>query len=153
MSEIAIPGPTSVANPATGELISLEDPAVVAVALDEIRQLEDRLKYAKRILGERLAEESRVRGEMTMFLPGVKVTLAKKKEIRWDMGLLKQLLDLGLPKTRYDELVRQTVEVKVMANEAKKIAAANPQYKEIIEEARSDHEGDPYVTSIERARS
>lgn len=151
MSELERKLPESVVNPMTGELVLLEDPATVAIYLDEVRQLEDKLRYVKRILGERLAEEYKVQGD-NLHLPGVTVEFSKKKEIRWDMNRLKDLKELGLPENRWHDLVRQTIETKVMAVEANKLAKANPEYRKVIEEARSDHEGEPYVSKIERAR-
>lgn len=153
MSELQRSLPESVVNPVTGELLLLEDPAAVAIYLDEVRQLEDKLRFVKRILGERLAEESRVQGTQVLHMPGVVVTLTRKKEIEWDMPKLRELKALGLPEQRFNELVRQTIETKVLANEAKKIAAANPAYREVIEAARSDREGEPYVSKIERSAS
>lgn len=142
--------PQFLPNPSTGQLIDLRNPVDVATALYEIRLLEDKLRAAKAMLGRVLAAEAQRRGDTTMHLPGFKVPVSRKVEITWDMGVLLELKKLGLPNDRWQELVKVTVEEKVSANEAKKIAAANPVYAEVIKRARRDWKGDPTVGKIER---
>jgi len=56
----------------------------------------------------------------------------------WDLSELEKLLtcDPPLPQERYDEMVVATVSHKVKANEANRIASANPEWKRIIDQAR-----------------
>lgn len=150
MTEIEPLQPQELVNPSTGQMIDLRDVQSVAIHLDEIRQLEDRLKEAKRILGRVLAAEAERQGTQTLHLPGLKVPISKKREIHWDLEILKELRELGLPTERWSQVVRTTVDYKVMAGEAKKIAAANPAYAEVIKRARTDFDGELYVGKIER---
>lgn len=141
-----------VANPITGELIRVDDPRECAVAIAELRDLEDRIKEVKRVLGATLIEEARKQGvKGTLRVPGAEVTISRKKEIVWDLELLAELHEAGLPEARWDELVRTTVEQKVNANVAKQLAGANDDYRTILEAARTDFEGEPYVSSVKRS--
>jgi len=150
--EVATLAERAVVNPATGELLSLEDPRGCLFALRELRELEDRIKTVKRILSGAVAEEAARQGTKTLHLEGVTATVATKKEIQWDLDQLAKLVDMGLPAERYDALVKTEVTYKVSAAEADRIGKANPDYRTVIERARTDFEGDPYVTKIEVAR-
>lgn len=153
MSDLARVEPTEVANPITGELIRVDDPASCAVAIAELRALEDRIKEVKRVLGATLVAESHRQGSKTLHLPGTEVTLTESKSIVWDLETLAQLRDLGLPEERWNELVRTTVEEKVNANVAKQLAGANDAYRDVIDAARADYTGDRYVADVKRAKT
>lgn len=150
---LAVPEPREIANPITGELIRVDDPVSCAVAIAELRILEDRIKEVRRVLGSTLVTESFRLGSKTLHLPGAEVTLTEKKEIVWDLEKLAELRDLGLPEERWADLVRTTVEEKVNASVAKQIAGNNPDYRAVIEAARTDHVGDRYVSTVERAKT
>lgn len=137
-------------NPATGQFIDVTSPVDVANALVEIRELKEKLRILEVALGRVLAEESKKRGEQTMHIPGFKVPVSRSVQITWDLEKLRELKALGLPNDRWEALVKTTVEVKVSANEAKKIARANPEYAKIIEEARQDYVGEPTIGKVER---
>jgi len=150
--EVATVAERAVVNPATGELMSLDDPRSCLFALRELRDLEDRIKTVKRILSGAVAEEAARQGTKTLHLPGISATVATKKEIQWDLDQLTKLVDLGLPAERFAALVKTEVTYKVSAAEADRIAKANPDYRVVIERARTDFEGDPYVTKVEVSR-
>lgn len=141
-----------VANPITGELIDVTDPASCAIAIAELRVLEDRIKEVRRVLGATLVDESRRLGTKTLHLPGAEVTLTESRSIVWDLEVLAELRDLGLPEERWNELVRTTVEERVNANVAKSIAGGNDEYRRVVEAARTDHVGDRYVGEVKRSR-
>lgn len=151
-TDVAIPELREIANPITGELIDVSDPTACAAAIAELRDLEDRAKYVRRILGETLVEESLRLGTKTLHLAGADVTLTEKKTIVWDVEKLAELRDAGLPEERWDELVTQVVEEKVNANVAKQLSG-NPVYAEIVAAARTDHVGDRYVENVKRAKT
>jgi hypothetical protein len=136
-------------HPATGELISLDDPRACAVAIVELRRLEHAMKDARAELVRVIAEEAERQGSKTLHLPGVTVTLKDSTRIEWDLDELEKLRDLGLPEDRYNALVRTEVTYKVQAGEAKRIAGANAEYAKVIERARHDFPGQPYVTAVE----
>jgi len=69
----------------------------------------------------------------------------EKHEDMWLLDVLEELLEAGLPEERYNDLVIQEVSYKVSGLEAKRIAAANPEYASIIERARQRVQKAPYV--------
>lgn len=124
--------------PVIGRLVRLADPEDVARALADVRQAEEQLADAKRVLVDRLLVERRLRGEGTIrFDSGVTVEIPKPEETVYDADAIeRELRDAGMPEERISAIVRETVERKVMAGEAKKAAGANPDYAEIIERHR-----------------
>lgn len=135
--------------PHTGELVSLEDAKQCAIALDRIRTLEGQLRMVKRELSEAIFQAASKSGKGTLHLPGVNVSVSRKKEITWDLELLGKLQEMELPEERWNELVETRVDYKVNANVAKQIAAINPEYAKVIDEARTDLYGNPSVGDIE----
>lgn len=137
MTEIVVPEPRMLPHPATGEVISKDDPAACAKALDEVRDLEWKLKDLKRWLTSALVEEARRQGTKTLHLEGVTAVVSFDAETtEWDVTELVKLLDMGLPESRYAKLVREEISYKVDANVAKQIAGANAEYALVIERAK-----------------
>ena len=130
----------------TGELVDLEDGRSVAWALKQIRELEDQLRDAKSILSTALEIEKTRRGKGTMDFGDIKAVVATKNETIWDIEVLEQLLELGLPDERFNELVTTEYSYKVNASVAKQIAAANSDYAKVIESAKTVIEKKPTVT-------
>jgi hypothetical protein len=130
-------GPLQLVVPVTGELLDLEDADKCVQVLTEIRELESQLREAKATLTEALAAEFARRGTKTMEVGGTKAVLSGGSEIVWDVEVLGELRDLGLPEERMDELVTTEVTYRVNANVAKAIAAANAGYAEVVERAKS----------------
>jgi len=132
--------------PGTGEVINLEDPTACLRILIDIRELESRFREAKGALTEALAAEFSRQGTKTLEFSGVKATLGPDNEIVWDVEVLGQLRDLGLPEERMDALITAEITYKVNGSVAKQIAAANPAYAEVIERAKSRVPKTPYVS-------
>lgn len=135
--------------PHTGELVSLEDAAACAIATERIRTLEGKLRMVKRELADAIFRIASKQGKSSLNLPGVNVSVSRKKEIEWDLEILERLREAGLPEERWSELVETRVEYKVSANVARQLASINEEYQAIIEEARNDVYGNPSVGDIE----
>lgn len=140
-----MPG-TEVAIPGIGSLVNLDHPDEVARALADIRELENMLREAKRELTFVLERESEKQGTKTLGYGDVTVTVTTPTEIAWDLNVLEELLEAGLPQERYDELVKTEISYKVSAREADRIAGANATYADIIDRARTNHAGTPRVS-------
>jgi len=137
--------------PHTMEIVSLEDARRCAVALNEIRLLEARLREAKQDLTRAILLESERQGSKTLYLDeGVKVVVSGGKEVDWDFDVLERLRDAGLPEDRYDALVRATVTYRVDARTADQISRANPEYARIIGLAAVEREA-PHRVSVVRS--
>ena len=135
------------ALPVTGELVPLDEPARVARALHELRELAGLIAEGRRICEQALADEAARQGTKTLHLDGATATVSGGDRLQWDLDKLAELLEAGLPDERYEELVRTTVTVKVDGNTARRIeAAGNPTYSRIIDEARSYEPGPIRVT-------
>ena len=123
---------TSLVLPHTGEIIDLRNPRECAEAVEGLRALKARIDDLVRQLTDAVAVVSEERGG----LDGTGAVLKTSDEIRWDVQILRELLHpAGLPTDRWDELVTQTVDYKVDARVAARIAKANPVYAEIIDRA------------------
>lgn len=132
--------------PGTGELITLEDAAACARALGSIRELEEKLKEVKAELTFALTQEFRRQGLKTMEFGSIKAELRGGSGVAWDIEILEELRDLGLPEERFNDLVKAEVTYKVSATEAKRIASSNENYKEVIERARQEFIKPTYIT-------
>jgi hypothetical protein len=123
--------------PTTGEVISSDDPLGCLRVLAEVRALEAQLKDLKGALTQALGEEFKRQGTKTLELGGVKAELRGGSEVVWDVEILEELREAGLPDARMDALVATEITYKVNANIAKSIAAVNDEYAQIIERAKS----------------
>ena len=141
--------PEELALPLTGELVPLGEPARVARALAEVRELKGQLEQARRVLEQALVQEAQRLGRKTLELEGAKVTIAGGRKLVWDVSKLLELREHGLPEERIDELVRPVVEYKVDGRVARELAGAgNPEYARIIDEARV-YEPRPWYARVE----
>jgi hypothetical protein len=138
MSEIAAVEPDEVVIPFTGELVRRDDPKACATALDDIRKMETALKELKGWLTRAVVAESARQGKKTLALDDLTVVVQGGYGLEWDVSELLRLLDLGLPEERFNALVTEEITYRVSAAEAKRIAAANPEYAAVIERARSE---------------
>lgn len=137
MSEIVVAESTEVVLH-TGEVILLSDLPACARAVEEIRDLEYRLRQMKNELTRPFVEETEKRGSKTLrWGEDLEVVVSASETVEWDVTELAKLQDAGLPDDRYDELVKAEVTYKVSAREATRIAGANEQYAEIIERAKT----------------
>lgn len=124
--------------PVTGELVDLSDTQKVAAAWRTVKEAQDALRAARAELDAALIAESRRRGTKTFRLQdGLKVEVTGGAEIQWDMEVLDELREVGLPEERFGELVAETVEYKVSSAVARQLEGASDVYAEIIGRARS----------------
>lgn len=131
--------------PYSGEIVSLDDPPACLKLLTEVRELEAQLRDLKDDLTEALKLEFSRQGTKTLELSGIKATLGADSEIVWDPGILEELRDLGLPEARMNQLVTAEVRYTVNGSVAKQVAAANPEYADVIERAKSRAPKKAYV--------
>jgi hypothetical protein len=119
-----------------GQVIDLSDPAAVALAYDDVQQLKRMVGEVERTLKKSLAEHAAALGKKTFELEGIgRVEIKGGSEKRYDaQGLKRALKEAGMPPERIAEIVRETVELKVMGVEANKAAKANEKYAAIIED-------------------
>lgn len=132
---------TDLVVPHTGEVLPLEDPAACAKLWREIRDLEDQLKFARSALAEAIIVDSEKQGKKTLRYEEFEAKVSKDSETAWDHEILLELVDKGLPESRFNELVTMSVEYKVNGQIARELAGANPVYKEIIERAKDTRYG------------
>jgi hypothetical protein len=132
-----------------GVIVDMTDPGQVAVAYDDLQQLRRMVAEAERTLKAALVFHGRdTLGKNTFTIEGVgKVQIEGGKEKRYDaQGLKRALTAAGMPPERVKEIVRETIELKVMGKEANAAAKANPKYEEIIKEFVTVEEKTPTVT-------
>ncbi len=69
-----------------GQVVDLANPTEVAIAIDDLRNLEAKIKEVKSVLLDRLQEYAGVAGEgKTLTLPGgVRAILTGDKKVLWD---------------------------------------------------------------------
>lgn len=144
-------GTEMVVVPHTGELISLSDPSACAVALDELRTLEQRVRELKHDLTAAIAAASKAEGKKTLDLPGgIRVQVAGGTQVLWDIEQLERgLRDAGMSEERISEIITTEIQYKVNATEAKRAASANPDYAAVVDGARSVVETRPTI-KVER---
>lgn len=123
----------------TGELLPAT-PSNASYLLRKARELRDHLLLAVKDCEAVLLEESRRQGTKTLRIDEeghavYTATISGGNDYDWNFSVLVELLDLGLPRERYHELVVETRTYKVDARVAKQLAAANPEYAKIIEQA------------------
>lgn len=130
--------------PYSGEIVNFEDPPACLKLLVEIRELEGQLRDLKDALTDALKQEFTRQGKKTLELNGIKATLGADSEIVWDVGILNELRDLGLPEERMNELITEEISYRVNASVAKQLSM-NPAYAEVVERAQSRAPKKAYV--------
>jgi hypothetical protein len=138
-------------QPFTGELIQPGDVPKLAETIDELRALRQRANDAIAAFTQAVVDESRRQGTKTLTADGWTVKLSADSEPGWDVTVLTELLDAGLPESRYRDLVAEIISYKVDANVARQIAGASDVYAEIIGRASSRIPKNPYA-SVTRSR-
>jgi hypothetical protein len=132
-----------------GSIVDLSKPEEVAIAYDDLQQLKRMLNEVEGKLKQALVEHSRVIGKKSSFeLAGVaKVEIKGGTTTSYDPHAIKAgLKKAGCPADRISEIVRETIEYKVMAVEAKRAAKANDDYAAVIEANSKVEEKAPTVT-------
>jgi hypothetical protein len=127
---------TDMVLPASGELIPLDNPPQIAQALEYLRDLEYQIRRAKEALTDALVEHSQLIGSKTITLKdGHTATIKGGTETIYDPeAIIDGLRQAGCPEDRIMEIITETVTYKVRAVEAKRAAAANPDYKQVIDQ-------------------
>lgn len=136
-----------------GQLVDLTNPTDVALRLDDLRTLESRIKDAKSVLVDALAEyaEHAGAGKTLNLSGGVRAVLKNDTRILWDAQHLEvSLRAAGMPEERIREIVVEEISWTVKAAEAKKAASVNPNYAAAVNEARTEIPQRPSVT-VERS--
>jgi hypothetical protein len=133
--------------PGIGEIVPLDDPQKVALALDAVRDLERELRLVKNELTNAIVYASQIAGTKTLHLEGVKATIKGGSSVVYDaVEIEKGLREVGMPEERIREIIKETVTYSVDGVRAKQAAGANPVYAEIIERGKTVVEANPYVT-------
>ena len=133
--------------PMTGEILSRDDPASCARVFHEVKELEAKLKALRAALADAILDESERQGSKTLhFEQGYTAKVATPMEIQWDLDILAELLDAGLPGARYEALVREEVTHKVDGSIIRELEGANSAYAEIINRARTRFPRSPSIT-------
>ena len=84
-----------------------------------------------------LIEASRVRGTKTLRYGATTATIYGGPQTDYDLEVLAELRDLGLPEERWNALVKETVSYKVDARVAKQIeGSGNEDYARVIQASR-----------------
>lgn len=138
--------PTELLDVRTGELVPAT-PEKAAELIVAARDMRGRLLGLVKDCEAVLLDESRKQGTKTLHTPAGTAQITGGQELIWNLDILLQLRDRGLPEDRYNELVVATVTYKVNAAVAKQLEAANPSYAEIIAMARS-YEPRPWRVSV-----
>ncbi len=133
-TELAVP--EHVLNPLSGELVPAAETARVAEALAAMRQMRRSLLEGVHAAEAILRAESERQGTKTLRYGARKIVVNSKSELVWDVEILNELLDAGLPEDRFNDLVTTLVDYKVDARVARQLEGANPEYAAIIERAR-----------------
>lgn len=138
--------------PGIGTVVDLSDPQQCALALADVREIESMFAGTKRRLTEAIVEASKQRGTKTLHLDGLTATIKGDSVTSYDAEEIEVgLRAAGMPEDRIREIVKETVSYRVVANEAKKAAGANPAYANVIDSHKTTKETDPHVT-ISRQR-
>lgn len=124
-------------NVFTGELVPIDDADALAGYLELIREKARELQQVRAGVEHFLLEHATRAGAKTLHTGNHDVTVTGGPVTKYDPDVLEELLEAGLPRERFDELVTFTVTAKVNANVAKSIASANPAYADIIERSKS----------------
>ena len=137
--------------PGVGEVVNLEDEVGCVRALVAVRDFESQLREAKAQLTAAIVERARILGTQTLTMPdGSKASLKGGQEVVYDAQEIEEKLRaLGMPEDRIREIIVEEISYKVSAREAKRAAAANPDYAACIEGAKTIVERPIYI-SIQR---
>jgi hypothetical protein len=142
----------TLAVPATGHLVNLNEPREVGVAIQDIQGLERALAEAKRTLKDALVRywsDSGLRKTFSIGGGRQAVISGGPKRVYDATAIRDELLAAGMPEERVSQIVIEEISYTVKATEAKAAAAANEEYAAII--ARNTTEYDqPYDVGIRR---
>jgi hypothetical protein len=146
MTELAVVAPDGLLDVRTGELVPATPENAVEL-LAAARDMRSRILNLVKDCEAVLLDESRRQGTKTLRYGNTTATVTGGTEIVWNLDILQELRNRGLPEERYDELVVATVTYKVDARVAKQLETSNPAYAEVIRMARSE-EPKPWRVSV-----
>lgn len=138
---------TELVVPGIGEVVNLDDPRQVSLALDAVRDLERTLRAVKGELTRAIVHASEIAGTKTLYLEGVKAVVKSGPVTVYDAEAIEAgLRQAGMPEDRIREIVVETVTYSVAAVKAKQAAGANPAYAAVIDANKREEEKDPSVS-------
>lgn len=151
MTEIEQDTSTELVVPGSGEVVDLANPDVATRAWLTLDELGRQVNGAKQIVKRALVQHARDSGGLTMRVQAGEVRVGEPVDITWNLAVLRELRAAGLPDSRWNELVTETVDTKVSATVAKQIAKAKPEYAAIVERAQTRTPKAETVTVAARA--
>lgn len=126
--------PTTTMVPWTGVVLDLSKPSDAAVGLRESIDFYFKLREFQEACRDTLRAEADRRGERTFEMDGLHIEVANPSdEQTYDIAKLALLLDAGLPKERWAQLV--TYEPKVDGRVINQLRRANAEYAAVIDNA------------------
>lgn len=138
--------------PGTGVVVNMNEMREVAVALQDIRGLEQSFREVKRALTDALVRYWQKGGTAKTFAVGGgrTVVITGGPEKAYDAEAIRdELIAAGMSTERASEIVVEEITYTVKAVEANKAAKANPEYAAIIERNTISVEK-PFNASIRR---
>lgn len=144
LAVVSVPG--ELLDVRTGELLPATPENAVNL-LTAARDMRGRLMDLVKDCEAVLLDESRKQGTKTLHYGSETATITGGQDLAWNLDILLELRNRGLPEARYNELVVATVTYRVNAAVAKQLEASNPAYAEVIAMARS-YEPKPWRVSI-----
>jgi hypothetical protein len=134
--------------PLSGELVDPSDEAQCVRALAHVRDLEQTLRETKQALTEAIIDRSSILGSKTLTLDdGTRAEVKGGTETEYDAESIEaELRQAGMPEARIRTVIEEVVTYRVKAVEAKRAAAANPEYAQIVERHRRTVTKPTYVS-------
>ena len=134
--------------PASGALVSLDNPDECAQALHDLRDLESRIKEAKAIITDAIVREAERQGTKTLTLAdGTTASIRGGERTLYDAQAIEDgLRAAGAPEELIREVVIEHITYEVSGTRAKRAARANPAYAAVIEAGATTVDGRPSIT-------
>lgn len=142
---------TALVVPGSGEVVDLANPDDATRAWLKLDELGKQVNAAKTFVKRALVQHARDSGALTMRVASGEVKVGEPVDITWNLAVLRELRTAGLPDSRWNELVTETVDVKVSATVARQIAKAKPEYAAIVARAETRTPKAETVTVAARA--
>lgn len=130
----------------TGELLDPRNLEQLGDYLERLRELRQAVQDEIGGITGLVVSLSSQYGKKTLRSGDVKVEVKSNVKREWDLDVLDQLLDAGLPLERWEEMVKSEVVTTVSWAIAKQLKASNPEYARIIDEAMTEIPTSTYVT-------
>lgn len=128
--------PEQLVDVRTGELLPATPDNAVSL-LAAAREMRGRILSLVKDCEAVLLEEAKRQGTKTLHLDGGTATVSGGPKPEYDITILRELLDLGLPGERWDDLHVATISYKVDGRVVKQLEGANAEYAAVIARSRS----------------